>query len=295
MKKLSIFLALVLLSSIISPFITSLRFEKKYTYSSESVTSTLHFQDAFAKESSLSPLAAKKIGKIAKGAMSLSQPKDMFTLKIEKTSPNDAVPEVTLTVGNEKISAEIDQDGDERMLSDQFFYTKPIFTEKAALVAYNVLVRSDTLPRKIELVGLDTSDATESLAIDDAAITNAEDATIISRKDWGADETLRYADHPTWQAYFKKQAADTTPKSDATIAYEKKVADINAYLKTNFPDKEVPITTVSEENGHKLIWPIEKTRIEDKIVIHHSAEDNKTDKDDLALLRGVYYYHTMVR
>lgn len=31
------------------------------------------------------------------------------------------------------------------------------------------------------------------------------------------------------------------------------------------------------------------------MTIHHTAENNQTNKDDLALIRGIYYYHTIVR
>jgi hypothetical protein len=99
------------------------------------------------------------------------------------------------------------------------------------------------------MVGLNTDDYTQSLVISDGEKVSADDTPIvISRKDWGADETFRYKDNPTWVAYYAKQAANTTPDSAATIAYNKKIADINTYLKTNFPDKEVPIETVAEEN-----------------------------------------------
>lgn len=33
----------------------------------------------------------------------------------------------------------------------------------------------------------------------------------------------------------------------------------------------------------------------ERIVIHHTAENNQTDRDDLTLIRGIYYYHTIVR
>jgi hypothetical protein len=125
---------------------------------------------------------------------------------------------------------------------------------------------------------------------------NADDTSnIISRKDWGADESYRYKDTQAWQDIFAKQAADTTPKSVATLAYEQKVNNIRNYLALNFAAQDTPVETITQENGHELVWPIEKTKTVQKIVIHHSAEDNKTDKDDLTLLRGIYYYHAMVR
>lgn len=295
MKKIALLLLATMLISIFTPSLTSLRFEKKYTYDHEVISIAPQFQDLYARESSLSSLASQKIGKIASGKVNFQKPKNMFTLRLEKTDTT-ILPEVFLTIHNEKVRAEIDMDGDERILKDSYYYTKPIFTEDTSTLAYSISVsRGESMPRKIELIGLDTSDATESLVIaPESDQINADDA-LITRKEWGADETLRYADHPTWQAYFTKQAADTTPKSDATIAYEKKIADIKNLLTSTFPDKEVPIETITKENGHTLVWPIEKTRTIDRIVVHHSAEENRTEKDDLTLLRGIYYYHSMVR
>ena len=55
------------------------------------------------------------------------------------------------------------------------------------------------------------------------------------------------------------------------------------------------IETVKNENGRSLVWNIERTKTVDRIVIHHTAEDNETGKDDLTLMRAIYYYHAIVR
>lgn len=91
------------------------------------------------------------------------------------------------------------------------------------------------------------------------------------------------------------EAEKDIPKSAATLKYEEKVRNISMYLKTNFPEQNTAVDMIEEENGHPLVWPIEKTKKVEKIVIHHTAEDNRSNKDDLALIRGIYYYHSVVR
>ncbi len=49
------------------------------------------------------------------------------------------------------------------------------------------------------------------------------------------------------------------------------------------------------ENGHELVWPLEKTRKVEKIVLHHTAENNLKDLDDASLLRSTYRYHAVTR
>lgn len=127
-------------------------------------------------------------------------------------------------------------------------------------------------------------------------VAASEDPTIVKRADWGADESLRYADSPTWKKVYDKLETDKDkPKSDATLKYEAKVANIRSHLATDFSEQDKAIETVSTENGHPIVWPIEKTKQVERIVIHHTAENNQTNKDDLALIRGIYYYHTVVR
>jgi len=73
------------------------------------------------------------------------------------------------------------------------------------------------------------------------------------------------------------------------------VQTINTYLATNFHEQDKVIETTRTENGHELVWPIQKTKQVERIVIHHTAEDNLKNRDDFSIIRGIYYYHTVVR
>ncbi|MDQ1344290.1 MAG: hypothetical protein QG650_1010 [Patescibacteria group bacterium] len=73
------------------------------------------------------------------------------------------------------------------------------------------------------------------------------------------------------------------------------MARIEAHIASAFPDQYSPVETISQENGHELVWPIEKTRKVEKVVIHHTAENNLKDLDDASLLRSTYRYHSVTR
>lgn len=134
------------------------------------------------------------------------------------------------------------------------------------------------------------SDAMEANALGDTS------PNIVKRSDWGADESLRYADSTThygknlsWKEVFAKLEADKDkPKSDAALADEAKNRAIATYLATTFPDQDRAIERIDSENGHPLVWPIEKTKQVERIVIHHTAENSQTNADDLTMIRGIY-------
>jgi hypothetical protein len=97
-------------------------------------------------------------------------------------------------------------------------------------------------------------------------------------------------------AIFKKQAANASkPKSDWQIKQEKKIVDIRSYLSKNFPLEDSPVSTIRQENWHSLVWNIEKTELVKKVIVHHTAEAvDQEIRDDAAIMRWIYYYHTMV-
>jgi hypothetical protein len=187
MKKIAIFLSLSIFLSAITPLLGNIRFEKHYSYSNENIIETLQFSDKYAQESSLSALAAKKVGKVASGNVIFSNAKNMITLKIKRGDDTNQNPRVDFTVGNQKITAEIDNDGDERMALDDFIYTKPIFVDTTERLHYSIAYDAgQSLPKNIEIIGLNTSDYSEALALSDGSEqANAEtNSNIISRKDW---------------------------------------------------------------------------------------------------------------
>ena len=104
------------------------------------------------------------------------------------------------------------------------------------------------------------------------------DIKIISRQEWGANESYRYLDSPEWQKIVTKW--DNTPKKELTpdeqeeanISAEK-TKKANDFLIKNFPSLFSVSKVINTENGHKLAWPIAITSKKYAIVVHHTDID----------------------
>lgn len=120
--------------------------------------------------------------------------------------------------------------------------------------------------------------------------------SVISRAAWGADETLRYKSHPRQiaAANARKLAASKikTP-SVASLAAAKKVTDINNFINSHL-DGFKTVERITHENGHELVWPIQRMNKVNKIIIHHTA-DKIDGRSDTELLRAIYSYHAVTR
>ena len=117
---------------------------------------------------------------------------------------------------------------------------------------------------------------------------------IISRAEWGADETLRYADNPIWQTrnatYLQYvQNPKTQSQLDAINAEKSRVDFIQQYLGMG---AEIVERRYSE-NGHPLRIPLQKTKQVSRIIIHHEGVALTSDKTDAEIIRSIYRNHTV--
>lgn len=297
MKKLASLVLVTFLTPLLSPIGQSFHITKKYDYRSEEQVHDLDFADISEPTASLGTPKTVSLWKRASGSIAFASAQDMFTMKIPKTFAIEAGNNpirISLIANGKAFPLSIDLDGDER--SESFYYTEPVFLNKTDRVSYTVETKTTVQIPAVSVVGLDTDAGSFHVAFGVPQTAASEGPSIVKRADWGADESLRYADSPQWKKIFAKQEAEKDkPKSDATLKYEARVRDIRTHLATDFPEQDKAIETVASENGHPLVWPIEKTKQVERIVIHHTAENNQTNKDDLTLIRGIYYYHAMVR
>lgn len=301
MKKLSLLTLIVFLAPILSPIGESFHVVKKYTYASEGQTHALNFKEMNEPTASLnSGLKSVAFWKQATGTANFLSTQNMFTVKIPRTFDIEAGSNplrVSLIVDSKIFPLSIDMDGDGR--DEDFYYTEPIFFDKTSHISYTIETKSNIQIPEVSIIGLDTNANNLHIVFGTdmaEAAAGTTNPSIIKRADWGADESLRYADSPRWKTVFAKlEANKDKPKSEATLAYEAKNQAIALHLATDFPEQDKAIEKVKEENGHELVWPIEKTKQVERIVIHHTAENNQGSRDDLGLIRGIYYYHTIVR
>ncbi len=116
---------------------------------------------------------------------------------------------------------------------------------------------------------------------------------IISRNKWWANEELRYSDSEIWKRIFEREAKETKPKTESQLQREERNLNINKYLNVNFPLQETAVQTISKENWRVLVWPIQKTKRVEKIIVHHTAENSNSIKSDIDIIRWIYYYHAI--
>ncbi len=128
----------------------------------------------------------------------------------------------------------------------------------------------------------------------------ASDIQIISRAEWGADESIRYI--PKDKIEKKKQEwinrGQTPLIIEETQAEQdrrnKSDNEYNTIFASN-PDATTTFSLKRYENGNKLYWPIQKSKKIDRIVIHHTAESLEQDNNDATLIRAIYLYHTRTK
>ncbi len=97
----------------------------------------------------------------------------------------------------------------------------------------------------------------------------------ISRREWGADETLRE----------KKFGINLKGFFRSSVPEAKLVAK---YLRPK-------VIATRSPGGKKLSWPIEKNPRIKKFIIHHTGEYIDEKRDPKELMRAIYYFHTITR
>ena len=130
--------------------------------------------------------------------------------------------------------------------------------------------------RDLSVLGFSAAGQTAPLA----TVASAADAVrIITRAEWGADESLRVfnENHPT----AKLKSSTATPDE----AREKLGEEI-----------EIVKTVSTDEEGRQLTWPMETAKIVKKIVVHHTSSAQPLTPDEaVAYLRSVYFFHAITR
>lgn len=97
---------------------------------------------------------------------------------------------------------------------------------------------------------------------------------IISRAQWGADESLRLYKESNTKPVVIKTESD----------FENKYSD----------ELKIIRTVESNEKGEKLTWPLKYPEKISKIIIHHTASIKDLDEPARAV-RNIYYWHTVTR
>lgn len=188
-------------------------------------------------------------------------------------------------------------DGGAATNRDGRIFTAPAVFPNARTVSYRVVTKNP-LPKGVEIIATDVSSKSLRFQISSApkAAAAVGGIGVVPRSEWGADEEFRYRDSATWKPIIEKLAKENEVEPSAAIkAYREKMARIESKLRHDFPDQYEAVEAVSEENGRPLVWPVQQTRKVEKVILHHTAENNLKDLDDASLLRSTYRYHAVTR
>lgn len=131
---------------------------------------------------------------------------------------------------------------------------------------------------------------------------------ILSRAEWGADETWRYADsgYYDWsleqtRLYNERLAwrgVDRWWRFAARKANAELLANRSQALRTLYPRDNGIDRTVTQEDGHALMWPLSYKNQKHKIVIHHTADSNgkyTTPEEYMSGVQNIYKFHAHTR
>jgi hypothetical protein len=188
-------------------------------------------------------------------------------------------------------------DGGAAANRDGRLFTAPAVFPNARAVSYRVVTKNP-LPEGVEIIATDVSSKSLRFEISSApkAVAAAFGIGVVPRSEWGADEEFRYEDSSTWKPILERLANEGEGQiSAATKAYREKAARIESKLSKDFSDQYELVDSVAKENGRPLVWPLQQTRKVEKVVLHHTAENNLKDLDDASLLRSTYRYHAVTR
>lgn len=197
-------------------------------------------------------------------------------------------------VGSEtRVSTEcLDFDGDDT--TDEQ-YTFPVhFALESRNISFTIHSQKPFSSQDITLYSMNTRPIGNRIVF--ALPKIQADTKIISRSEWWADETMRYADSGHWKqkypAYLQYLARPKTQAELDAIYLDKARVD---FLKKHFPDTTKTMSLSRYENGHLLVWPIQKVKKVNRIVLHHTAESMESAANDEEVLRAIYRYHTLSR
>ncbi len=129
---------------------------------------------------------------------------------------------------------------------------------------------------------------------------NLPGVNVVTRAEWGADETMKYASRQEYQEMAR--LAEERRKYMTEMEHEhaeeeaQKSATARAYALENFPNDILLDMVVDTENGHKLWWKKEYVFNKTKILVHHTVNDMsklQSESDVKSLLRSVYRLHAV--
>ncbi len=281
----SFFLLFFFLFGIFSPI--------AFSFSEEDIYDYREFREKIKVESSQNTIHSP----FFETHLAFSSPRTTFTLVFpeykNKIPPTDLRIEWVVDATIYERTLDIEDEGEN-------IATFPLVVEKRNRIGFRIYWTH--LPREVELITARHDVIGESLTFVPWIFSSyvAASTSIVSRKEWWADESLRYVSVSeqarrisAWKERWE------TPRiieisGEEKIKNEQSAREMNEIL-AHDPEATTTISRMRYEYGNKLIWPIQKTKKVNRIIIHHTAESLDKTADDEVLLRAIYVYHTRTK
>lgn len=112
--------------------------------------------------------------------------------------------------------------------------------------------------------------------------------SIITRSEWGADESWMYRSSSVWGDIFTRPVTPPDPTPTRTDILSQELARLD-------PALQKPARIVRYEGDERLVWSQAYSSEIRNIVIHHTEQDMSDFSDEAAAVRSIYRYHTLNR
>jgi hypothetical protein len=150
---------------------------------------------------------------------------------------------------------------------------------------------SDKIVLNTEFIFAEDDKVADTDSLLSGPVVASSDIKVISRAEWGADESLRY---------WSPDADAATISSNDAQDYSDSCADFANKYKDELG---ISRTINTGPNGEHLLWPLAYSQQIKKIVIHHTDSelkdlngDNRMDGLDYkAMIRAIYHFHAVTR
>jgi hypothetical protein len=269
----SLFLVVSLLSGIISPIVFSFSLEPYYDYSE--YREKINISEENTKEWIFT--------------RSFESPRTTFFLVLPSLPSPDF--RVDWIIDGVTYSRSLDLEDGDTTLS-----TFPLVTSARSNVSFRIV--SDFFPDTALLVTARHDAIGERIvyAPDDVHASTE----IVSRKEWGADESFRYISDAEQEKRLRAyEERGRTPRiiemTETEAAAWKKENDEMSAINKKDPLARDLYSLTRTEWGKKMWFPYRKSKQVDRIVIHHTAESLDKVADDETLIRAIYAYHARTK
>ncbi len=127
-----------------------------------------------------------------------------------------------------------------------------------------------------------------------AALSDPGTPRILSREEWGADETLRYSNRSSSSS--SSSSTPEVPSDTGSGEPSQRVQDCED-AQLNYPNEfKSTGRTTKTEDGHTLLWPHTYSRSVNLLVVHHTAMKVDGDtRSGVERMRAIYAYHAANR